>query len=261
MNSIIDACAFIGDYPFRGFPQTSPADLIQRNQSYGIGETIVSSFHEIFWENNFEAARRTAQEIQDFDGLTQFLVVNPIYPRQLRELPEILRATGARGLRLLPAYHRYDLWDERVAELLGFAAQHDLPLQIFRTIQDERFHWLLSVPPLSKENMEWLLAAPPRARVLLSGLLFGEITGLRDKIRGAPAVWVDLSRVNGPVFAAEKLVEAVSADSLVFGSLWPIQMIAPSLRAIEDARISEAERAKILGENWRDFARGKTEET
>lgn len=80
---------------------------------------------------------------------------------------------------------------------------------------------------------------------------------LRDKIKAAPHVWADLSRVNGPVFAAEKLVEALGADSLIFGSLWPIQMIAPSLRAIEDAHIFDAERAQILGENWRIFARGK----
>ena len=257
MTSPIDASAFIGDYPFRGFPETTPPELSQLNAQYGIGGAVVSSFHEVFWENNFEAATRTAREIRDCDGLVQFLVVNPTYPRQLQELPETLAATGARGLRLLPNYHGYDLWDERVTELFHFAAEQNLPVQIFREIQDARMHWMLRVPPLSSENLQWLLADPPPARVLLSGLPFSEVMALRGKLQSAARVWFDLSRVRGPVFAVEKLVETLGAEQLVFGSLWPIQMIAPSLRAIEDARITAAQRAQILDGNWQRFARGE----
>lgn len=254
MNFSIDAAAFVGDYPFRGFGAASPGALKELARKYAIGRAVVSSFQEVFWENNFDAARRLAQEILSDDFFMHFVVVNPAYPRQLQELPAVLEETGAAGVRLLPNYHGYRLWDECVLELFRFAAERDVPVQIFREIQDARMQWMHSVAPVAAADFDWLLSALgapelPPCRLLLSGLPFAEIARMSDALRELSTVWADLSRVRGPVFAVEKLVQEQNLERLVFGSLWPIQIMASSTRQIEDADIDERLRAGIFSGN------------
>lgn len=127
---------------------------------------MISSFHEIFWENTFDAARRLAAQVGDNDFLTRFVTVNPTYPRQLEELPALAAHIGAAGLRLFPNYHGYRLWDERVAQLFELTGQLDLPVHIFREIQDARLQWMHFVPPVADEDFDWLLGASPSISLL-----------------------------------------------------------------------------------------------
>ncbi len=250
MKSTFDATAFFGDYPFRGFAQSSLEDLNSRCEQHNVSGAAVSSFQQIFWENNLEAARRDADEIAKHATLQHFVVVNPSYPRQLVELEKVLSGYPVAGLRLLPNYHRYHLWDACARDLFTLAQTHHLPVQIHREIQDQRMHWMLPVAPLASAELEWILANPPQVKVLLSGLSNADLRGLQSKILEAPNVWADLCRVRGPVFGIEKLTELVKAKRLVYGSLWPIQNMASSLLQIEDAQISEEERNAILRSNF-----------
>jgi len=246
MKSTFDATAFFGDYPFRGFAQSSLDDFNIRCEQHNISGGAVSSFQQIFWENNLEAARRDADAIAKHSNLQHFVVVNPSYPHQLEDLERVFLHFPVSGLRLLPNYHHYHLWDECVLDLFILANEYQLPIQIHREIQDQRMHWMLPVAPLASAELEWLLANPPAIKVLLSGLTSADLRGLQSKILEAPNVWADLCRVRGPVFGIEKMTELVKAKRLVYGSLWPIQNMASSLLQIEDARISEDEKSAIL---------------
>jgi predicted TIM-barrel fold metal-dependent hydrolase len=246
MKSTFDATLFFGDYPFRGFAQSSLNDLKSRCEQHNISGGAVSSFQQIFWENNLEAARRDADAIANYASLQHFVVVNPSYPRQLEDLEKVLSQFPVSGLRLLPNYHQYHLWDDCVRDLFVLAKEYQLPLQIHREIQDQRMHWMLPVAPLASAELEWLLANPPAVKVLLSGLTNADLRGLQSKILEAPNVWADLCRVRGPVFGIEKMTELVKAKRLVYGSLWPIQNMASSLLQIEDAQISEEDKKVIV---------------
>lgn len=246
MNSSFDATAFFGDYPFRGFAQSSLDDFDSRCNQHQVSGGAVSSFQQVFWENNLEAARRDADTIAKHANLQHFVVVNPAYPRQLEELQKVLSQFPVAGLRLLPSYHRYHLWDECARDLFSFASEGKLPVQIHREIQDQRMHWMLPVAPLDSAELEWLLANPPAVKVLISGLTNADLRVLKSKILEAPNVYADLCRVRGPVFGIEKMTELVKAKRLVYGSLWPIQNMASSLLQIEDAQISEEDKSAIL---------------
>ena len=250
MKSTFDATAFFGEYPFRGFEQSSLDHFNSRCAQHNIGGGAVSSFQQIFWENNLEAARRDADVIAEYPNLQHFVVVNPSYPRQLEELVKVLSQFPVAGLRLLPNYHHYHLWDECVRDLFILASEYQLPLQIHREIQDQRMHWILPVAPLATAELEWVLANPPAIKVLLSGLTNADLRSLQSKILQAPDVWTDLCRVRGPVFGIEKMKELVKAKRLVYGSLWPIQNMASSLLQIEDAQVSADERNAILHSNF-----------
>jgi len=250
MKSTFDATVFFGDYPFRGFAQSSLDDFESRCAQHQIGGAAVSSFQQIFWENNLEAARRDADAIDKHANLQHFVVVNPAYPRQLVDLEKVLSQIPVAGLRLLPNYHRYHLWDECARDLFILASERELPVQIHREIQDQRMHWMLPIAPLPSAELEWLLANPPAVKVLLSGLSNADLRGLQSKILEAPNVWADLCRVRGPVFGIEKMTELVNAKRLVYGSLWPIQNMASSLLQIEDAQIADEEKTAILSSDF-----------
>ncbi len=258
MTTLIDTTAFVGDYPFRGFGSTSPQTLKERAGQYGVGQAIVSSFQELFWENNFDATTRLADELRGDDFFIHFAVVNPTYPGQLKALPELVEQTGIQGLRLLPNYHNYRLWDTGALELFQLAAQLDLPVQIIREIQDQRMHWMHTVPPVSNADFDWLFSALgsqelPACRLLLSALPFAELTRLASVLRDATTVWADLSRVRGPVFAVEKLVNDHKLERLVYGTLWPIQVMAATYSQVEDAAITDEQRAAIFAGNCQRF--------
>ena len=209
----------------------------------------MSSFDQIFWENNLDAARRDARELESFSQFDHFVVANPAYPRQLVELEKVLSDIPVKGIRLLPNYHRYHLWDACAQDLFALAAERQLPVQIHREIQDQRLQWMLPVSPLAASELEWLLANPPRLKVLLSGLSSGDIRNLQSKILAARQVWVDVCRVRGPVFGLEKLTELLQDKRLVYGTLWPLQSMSSTLLQVQDARISEEERAAVLGKS------------
>lgn len=258
MITSIDATAFVGDYPFRGFGSTTLQTLKERAGQYGVGQAIVSSFQELFWENNFDATTRLADELSGDDFFIHFAVVNPTYPGQLKALPKLVEQTGIQGLRLLPNYHSYRLWDDGALELFRLAAELDLPVQIIREIQDQRMHWMHTVPPVSNADFDGLFSAfgsqdLPACRLLLSALPFAELTRLAGVLRDAPTVWADLSRVRGPVFAVEKLVNDHKLERLVYGTLWPIQVMAATYRQVEDAAVTDEQRAAILAGNCRRF--------
>lgn len=258
MITSIDATAFVGDYPFRGFGSTTSQALKERAGQYGVGQAIVSSFQELFWENNFDATTRLADELRGDDFFIHFAAVNPTYPGQLKALPQLVEQTGIKGLRIFPNYHGYRLWDTGVLELFQLATQLDLPVQVVREIQDQRMHWMHTVPPVSNADFDWLFSAIgseelPACRLLLSALPFGELTRLASVLRDAPTVWTDLSRVRGPVFAVEKLVNDHKLERLVYGTLSPIQVVAASYRQIEHAAINDQQRAAILSGNCQRF--------
>ena len=43
--------------------------------------------------------------------------------------------------------------------LFRLAAELDLPVQIVREIQDQRMHWMHTVPPVSNADFDWLFSA------------------------------------------------------------------------------------------------------
>lgn len=253
MKSTFDATVFFGDYPFRGFANTSLEALSKRCQHHQIDGAAVSSFDQIFWENNLDATRRDAALLEKHPSFRHFVVVNPAYPNQLAEMEKVLSRFPVAGLRLLPNYHQYHLWDSCVTDLFALAHSHGLPVQIHREIQDQRLQWLLVVPPVASGELEWLLANPPSVKVLLSGLTHADLQQLQSKILQAPHVWADLSRVRGPVFGIEKLTALIEARRLVYGTLWPIQNISSTLLQIQEAQINEDDKTRILGDNYHRF--------
>lgn len=243
MNAV-DMSAWIGHYPFRGIPNSSIDDLRGRMTALQINRAIVSPYEAIFWENNLDAYERAAEKFQSDAQIEVWPVLRPGATVGAEKLFDRFNPLG---LRLLPNYHRYRLSDPAADELMQLAKSRGMIVQIFQRIADERWHHLLTVPPVDPVDMECVSSVHADQPIVLSGI--GSLAPFATRLRESPNLYADLSRIRGPQFAYEMLAKTVPMEKLVFGSLWPIQIIEASLWQIQTAKIDDTLKRRILFEN------------
>lgn len=246
---ILDAAAWVGQYPFRGIAGSSLEDFRNKMQALDIGRAVVSPFEAIFWENNLDAYCHWERQLSGYNEFELWPVVNPAMPGQVQEFQNLWDrgTTRPAGLRLTPNYHGYRLDDPCVAELMEVARKRDLVVQLFTRIADERWHWMLRTPGVSEDDVLYFTSAFAGMRLLISGL--NNLQFLISRLKQQPRLHVDLSRHRGPIFGVEKLLGRVPPAQVVFGSLWPIQIVEATLWQILEARIDDSMRAAVLGGN------------
>lgn len=261
-EAITDVAAWIGAYPFRGATPRTVEALERRMAALGIGHAIVSGFESLFWEDNLDAFDWWRSQLKS-SRLELWPVVNPSRPGQLARLRRVLdqrRAEGTRirGLRLLPNYHGYRLWDASTADLMQLAREADLVVQVFQRIADERWHWMLKVPPVPDDELVMLVNQFPDNRILISGHNMPQL--LAPSMRRHASLYVDISRVRTPEYAIPRLIEQAPWERLVMGSLWPIQIIEATLWQVQAVELEPAIRAGILSLNAERMLRGEAGE-
>lgn len=231
---VIDVSMWLGQYPFRGIP-TGSTDVVTH--------AIVSPFEALFWENSLDAYEQCAEKNVD----SKFDIWPVVRPGAVHGLEKLLDRFHPRGLRLLPNYHNYRLFDSAAHEIMHLARERNMIVQVFSRIADERWHWMLKVPPVEIDQIEYLTASFQSQPILISGL--NSLAPLASRMRQSKNLYVDISRIRGPVFAIEQIVKDIPVEQIVFGSLWPIQIIEATLWQVTTAKIEESIRAKILHEN------------
>lgn len=249
MQNVIDVSGFLGDWPFRQIPRASLDDLHTLAERCGLKRVVVSSFENLFWENAPDAAIRDAERFEDDDLLVHFPIVNAAFPGALDSLKRHHDERPFPGVRLLSNYHGYSLADPAVDDLIGWTREKELTVQVFRRIVDERLHYMLEVPPVPDDELKDLARRHPEQRFIFSAFWGAEILGLAGEMGRPDNVWFDVSRCRGPENWPVKLVEEVPASRIVFGSLWPLQVIRGTLEEINLAPFDEKTRSAILYDN------------
>jgi predicted TIM-barrel fold metal-dependent hydrolase len=244
--SVIDVSAWIGSYPFRGIPNSSLENLRAKMKELKIERAIVSPYEAVFWENNLDAYERFAEQLSGDATIELWPVVRPGATIGLEKLLERFRP---RGLRLLPNYHGYRLSDPSAQEILDLAKSRGMIVQVFQRIADERWHYLLKVPPVDQADLEYLTSVHTDQRILLSGL--NSLAPFASRLRQNVNLYADLSRVRGPQFAIESMVKSLPVEKLLFGSLWPVQIIEATLWQITSAKIDDELKTALLRDNAR----------
>ncbi len=245
---IVDVAAWVGHYPFRGIVNSSLEHMRRQMRSIGIAKAIVSPFEAVFWENNLDAYEQWLLRLGGRQDLELWPVVNPAMPGQLEEFSRLCEAHRPRGLRLTPNYHGYRLDDPRVAALMELARGREMVVQVFPRIADERWHWMLKMPPVETDDLLYFTSAFARQPIILSAL--NSIREFLPRLRQQPRLCVDISRLRGPIFAVERLLEQVPSKQVLFGSLWPIQITEATLWQVLEARIDEKVKSAVLRDNF-----------
>lgn len=241
---VIDTSAWIGNYPFRGIPNSSIADVKRLQKELNIEKSIVAPFEGIFWENTLDAHKHFAEQIAGESTLELWPVVRPGAAVGIEKL---LDRYKPRGIRLLPNYHGYRLSDPDAGRILDLARERKLIVQVFARIADERWHHLLHVPGVDQHDLDYLTSVYADQPILISGA--ASLGPLSARLKELPMLFADHSRIRGPQFAIESLAKSLPMGKIVFGSLWPIQIIEATLWQVTTAKIDDAMKSAVLYDN------------
>jgi predicted TIM-barrel fold metal-dependent hydrolase len=240
--AVVDAHAHLGPFPMIHGPFADAAGLLASMDRIGIRLTCVSSSYAIcsdYRRGNDEVAAVVRAHLERFAG---YAVINPHYPEDIdRELARCLDELGFWAVKLHPAIHQYP--PDGPAYHRVYAAMN------------ERGGVILSHGFGEARDLDRLCAAYPNV-VFIQGHEAGAYDGRLPSpfvslLRERPNVYLDTTLSIVRYGAIEALVEAAGAERLLFATDVPFIDNAHQLGRITHARIAEADKRKILGENMR----------
>lgn len=249
---VIDANAYLGEWPFRPQRHRTPAAVRRALQEAGIDRALVSPLAAIFRQ---DCASANAEMMRALRRRTDFFVpvpaLNPAYPGWEEDLEAAL-AGGAVGVRLFPSYHAYSLDDAAIRAALGRAVASGLAIFVTLRMQDERHHHPRMMVPGGRPpaggpapEVAALARALPGARIIAAMARYAEA----ETLLAADNVWLDLSGVQGPVGCVDLLAERFGAERLLMGTGAPLQYPLPAVAKIHASELPPSAREGILGRN------------
>lgn len=179
------------------------------------------------------------------DKIKGYYCVNPLLGFSAEEVAhEFAQNPGYVGFKFLPDYHRTNLTDDIYQPAFAYADAHNM-LVLSHTwgvsMNDESCN--------SADKIEEILKRYPNLTFLMGHSCQGQVDQAIELARRYPNAYLDLcdtGRLNGVI---EKMVRAVGAEKVVFGTDMPMQGFCFQLGCVLAARISSAEKRMILRDN------------
>ena len=249
---MIDSNAYVGEWPFRRLPYSQPDKLLRKMDDLGIEKAVVSRLENVFFKDLLVGNRELHTIVQAHaDRFIPAYTINPGYPGWDEDLEICLDELGARILRLHPNYHGYELLGQENLRLLEIASVRDLLVMIAIGLEDVRHHHrLVVVPDVGAGDIAQTVNAFPQVRFLVAGGRFGEVTSIWRTVDKRENLYVENSRVQGPIHDVAKLCNIVGPDHVLFGSNAPLHYHESAKLSIEtETQVTEAEKQKLFREN------------
>jgi uncharacterized protein len=251
--SLIDASAYVGEWPFRRLPCASPDALLRKMDTLGIERAVVSRLENVFFKDQLAGNRELHDIVQPHpDRFIPAYTINPAFPGWQDDLQICIDDLGMRYLRLHPNYHQYDLLGPQSVALLEQAQSHRFVVLLTLGLEDPRTHHpLVRVANVSTADAADTVNAFPQLRFLIAGGNFSEANAVWRQVDKRENLHVETARVQGPIEDVEKLCRTLGAEHLLFGTNSPLTRHESPKMSLDDAAISDAERQQIASANAR----------
>lgn len=249
---MIDSNAYVGEWPFRRLPYSQPENLLRKMDALGIERAVVSRLENVFFKDLLVGNRELHAIAQARpDRFIPAYTINPAYPGWDEDLEICLEELGARRLRLHPNYHGYELLGEQNLRLLEIARERDLLVIIAIGLEDARHHHrLVRVPDVAAGEIAQTVNAFPQVRFLVAAGRFGEVTSIWRSVDKRENLYVENSRVQGPIHDVAKLCNTIGPERVLFGSNAPLHYHESAKLSIEtETQIPEAHKRQLLHDN------------
>ena len=269
---MIDANAYIGEWPFRRLNHAAPDALLRKMDALGIEKAVVSRLENVFYKDVMVGNRELYQIVQQHpDRLVPAYTINSAMPCWELDFKRCVEEYGMRNLRIHPNYHQFTLLEPHTTRvmdasleayaqyhmltgnalaLLECAKTHDLVVLLTLTLEDSRWHhWHVKVPPVTTTDAVEAICTFPDVRFLVCTGRYVHIADIWRRAYKNENVYFDVSRVQGPVDDIEQLCAQVGADHLLFGTNCPIFYPESAKLSIEYAEISDQEKELMLSAN------------
>ncbi len=204
----------------------------------------------------------THQVIEATRGLKNIYVVAGISydgftPESLNELRQYLEEGSVRGLKLYPGYQPFYPADPKLAPVYRLAEEFDVPVMIHTGDTYAPSGKVKFAHPL---NVDEVAVDFPRVNFVICHIGNPWIRDCMEVVYKNANVYTDISGLTLGNFSdrferymrqqlQEMLIYGVEPENVLFGTDWPISSMEGYLRFMEDLKLPDHEKRKIMYQN------------
>jgi uncharacterized protein len=261
----LDANCYLGEWPTRhlnGTPPPAPKELVDRRlrlmDRLGIRRAAVARLEGVLLKDSGVAnADLYALIGKHQDRFFPVYTINPTFPTWEEHLnrcvDEYGLSSGQGAIRLYPSYQWYRLDDPRLGIALERLASLELPVVLTLQLDDPRMHHpAIQVPDVDPDDAVALVRRWPQIRWIVAAGRYRDVRVIGSAVPVEAPVWLDISRVQGPIDSIPLLREVVGARRLLFGTNMPFVVSEAPILELADARLSADEDAAVRYRNAGD---------
>ncbi|HEX6645459.1 MAG TPA: amidohydrolase family protein [Gemmatimonadales bacterium] len=244
---LIDVSAFLGAYPWRRVPGTSPDALLAAMDRTGIDEAWVSHLPSFFWRDPMEGNPWLEEVAASHARLRPVPAVHPGLAGWHEEL-ERAAAAGAPAVRADPTWFGIDPAGPPMRELAAACAALAMPLMLAVRLEDGRQRHpndrCDELPPWAVRAL--VRSVPVRLVVTHAERAFIEEVHFGSTPEEAERISWDIAWVWGPPEDhLELLLETIGAGRFVFGTGQPLRIPETGIARLDLLDLSPGDRAAI----------------
>ena len=249
---VVDVNVFLGAYPFRRVPGTSPEGVLSAMDRVGIERAWVSHLPGLFWRDPMEG---NPWLYDTTTRVTRFSPVPAIHPG----LPGWEESLAQARERRVPAvrcdfsYYGLSPVGSRAEALAAACGVVGVPLMLAVRLEDGRQrHPLDTAPELAPSAVRTLIRCDPRLRLVVTHAerSFIEEVHFGSTPAEAERIWWDISWVWGPPEDhLETLLHTIGVDRFVFGTGLPLRLPETAIARLDLLDLGPNERSAIESGN------------
>ncbi|HWA55780.1 MAG TPA: amidohydrolase family protein [Gemmatimonadales bacterium] len=254
---MIDVNVFVGSYPWRRVPGTSPEAVLAAMERVGVLEAWVTHLPSLFWKDPGEGNGWLYETAERFPPIRPVPVVHPGLPRWERDLGEAVER-GSPAIRCDPGFLGITPVGSDMLNLVARAGEAGMPVMAAVRLEDGRGrHPLDLAPELTPHTVRTWVRSSPTARLVITHAdrEFIEQVHFGATPEEAARIWWDISWVWGPPEEHLALLLAtIGGSRFLFGSGQPLRLAETPLARLDLLDLSPEDRRAILTENAQSLA-------
>lgn len=250
---IVDSNVWLSHWAIRRLPHDDIESLATMLRRHGVVEAWAGSFDGLLHRDIAAVNGRLANECRKAgaDLFVPFGAVNPKLPDWQEDLRRCHEEHRMPGIRLTPGYHGYPLDEPEALALLAEAAKRRLIVQLLVSLEDQRTqHPLLRAAPVDVTPLIEFVRRTPGLRLVLLGAPGVLKPDLMERLASAGQVYFEIATLEG-IGGAEKLIERVTLDRVLFGSASPLFYFDSARLKLQESELAGEHLNRICNANAR----------
>jgi predicted TIM-barrel fold metal-dependent hydrolase len=248
----LDVNSFLGSYPFRRVPGTSPDALLRAMDRVAIDQAWVTHLPGIFWRDPAAGNPWLYETTARHDRLQPVPAIHPGLNGWEAALTEA-RAARVPAIRCDPTYYGLDPVGTEMRALTGACSAEGVPLMLAVRLEDARQRHpndrASELPPWAVRT---LVRSDPRVRLIITHAdrPFVEEVHFGSTPEESSRILWDICWIWGPPEDhLETLLRTVGVDRFVFGTGQPLRIPENSVAKLDLLDLSPEQRASIESDN------------
>jgi hypothetical protein len=252
----IDVNAFLGAYPFRRVPATSPDALLRAMDRVAVDQAWVTHLPGIFWR---DPAAGNSWLYETAERQERFRPVPAVHPG-VAGWEQVLSEAGEQGVpavRCDPTYYGLDPAGPQMQALVRACSAEKVPLMLSVRLEDARQrHPHDRAPELPPWAVRSLVRSDPGVRLLVTHAdrPFVEEVHFGSTAEESSRILWDICWIWGPPEDhLGTLLRTVGIERFVFGTGQPLRLPENSVAKLDLLDLAPEQRKAIESENGRAF--------